>query len=266
MGVGGCGCGCGCGRVCVCVGVAVGAGVGVEDIACPHSSSYRSKFVNATRNGYRQSSRPHRCVLQRPASNSVWAAVLATTALLRFVACTRTPFRRSREMYQPIALDFSRSSSSAMLIAAFPEIQERFSLIAFISNFGTFRVCDFFRRLVSRFSFRTHFLHVLGPHKGFHRGLRLGTSRAYHVLSVWSVLQLHCVIASASGARFSMPDVLLVLQPLLLQHHHPDTIVLVCFKHLGLLMIVLVVLHWHPPVSTARRPSGFPCSRACGPP
>ena len=40
-----------------------------EDIACPHSSSYRSKFMIASRNGYRQSSRPHRCVLQRLASN-----------------------------------------------------------------------------------------------------------------------------------------------------------------------------------------------------
>ena len=44
---------------------------------------------------------------------------------------------------------------------------------------------------------------------------------------------------AARGSRCLMRSatfVLLVLQPLLLQHHRPDTIVLVCFKHLGLLV------------------------------
>ena len=61
---------------------------------------------------------------------------------------------------------------------------------------------------------------------------------------------------AARGSRCLMRSatfVLLVLQPLLLQHHHPDTIVLVCFKHLVFsCMIALIVLRWHPPVSTAR--------------
>ena len=83
----------------------------------------------------------------------------------------------------------------------------------------TFCVCDVFRRLLSGFSFARHIsftcsaeisvLLITGcvhPHKGFRRGLGLGTSGAYLVLSVWSVLQLHCVIASASCARSSMPD------------------------------------------------------------
>ena len=51
------------------------------------------------------------------------------------------------------------------------------------------------------------------PHKGYHRGLRLGTTVAYHVLSVWSVLQLHCVIASASAVRFSMTDAICFVRP-----------------------------------------------------
>ena len=166
-------------------------------------------------------------------------------------------------MHRPIALDFSRSSSSVMLIAAFPKIQERFSLTAFISNFCNLSLLRCFRRLLSGFSFahcisftcsaEMSVLLITGcahPHMGFHRGLRLGTSGAYHVLSFWSVLQLRCVIASASGATFSMTDAVCCVcsscSPLLLQHHHPDTIVLECFKRLGLLfscMIALIVLH-----------------------
>ena len=55
-----------------------------------------------------------------------------------------------------------------------------------------------------------------------------------------------CLIRSATF-------VVLVLQPLLLQHHHPDTIVLVCFKHLGLL------LHDRPHRASLA-PSSFDCT------
>ena len=42
-------------------------------------------LIIASRNVLRQSSRPHRCALQRFTSNRVWAAVLATTTSLRIV-------------------------------------------------------------------------------------------------------------------------------------------------------------------------------------
>ena len=50
-----------------------------------------------------------------------------------------------------------------MLIAAIPYTQERSSLIAIISNFGTFRFCDVFLPIAVWLLLRTlHLLHVLG--------------------------------------------------------------------------------------------------------
>ena len=58
--------------------------------------------------GFQQSSSPYCCVLQQFPSNRAWAAVLATTAVLRASHGIRH-LQRPRERFRPTALDFSRS-------------------------------------------------------------------------------------------------------------------------------------------------------------
>ena len=76
-------------------------------------------LIIASRKGLRRTSRPHRCVLQRLINNSVWAAVLTTTTLLRIVEKVFTKCRPGQV----------RSTSSFLLIfhdrRAIHYIQER---------------------------------------------------------------------------------------------------------------------------------------------
>ena len=135
----------------------------------------------------------------------MWAAVLATTALLRFVACTRIPFRPSRQMYRPTALDFSRSSSSFRLIAI-PYIQERLPdyIHQQLRHLSRLRHS---RRLLTGITFARHSSLTCSAEICFSVH---GLCPPQQVLSVWSVLQLRSVSASASGVGFSMTDAILL--------------------------------------------------------
>ena len=93
--------------------------------------------------GFQQSSSPHCCVLQQFASNRAWAAVLATTAVLRAVAWNQTSSASKREDPANRSRLQSISSSSSMHVAI-QHIRERHSLKHSSASSAPFAPATFF--------------------------------------------------------------------------------------------------------------------------